>query len=606
MRIVRTRIATTSALALCAALAFAGCGGGGGGGSGSGGTTTAPATDTGDVTLSVTDAATDEIDVFEVDVVGFRFLRADGASVEVLSQAARVDFAQLVSVSEVIAGASLPVGDYVRAYMTLDFNGAMVRISGSTSAAALVDGNGAPLSGREELEIVFPNGGFTVGARKGYFAEVDFDLDQSLEVDAAANKVEVDSILYATIDPAQPKDARVPGLTGNFSGTSFDLDVRRGLGLVSRGKLRVDTTASTVFDLEGVVQSGQTGYDALEAKGDGKLILATGRVDPQTRVLSATKVVYLPQDLDEIGGLVVARAGGPGGDATLTLRGVAVRRGAASVTFNDTVTLLVSHAATKVNKRGVAAGTLNTDAINVGQRVLAYGRFSGTSLDLSAAGAGFVHLVETDIAGAAAAPPAGSLTVDVTRIGRRLASAFDLKVNGVAQGDLKALSCSTGGLSLASVTSGSPVVVRGFFAPVSSSTPTTPTFNADSVVDRTNAASQVRLSWIPAAVAPIQSGGGAGLAFDLGGAVVKSVDRGLVVPTVLTQAPRFVSPGTNGLYAIRQGFKLTLFTSFDAWAQDLQARVTAGARMHHVRGLGKWDTASNQLTAQRAVAILTP
>jgi uncharacterized protein DUF4382 len=586
---------------LLAGLLAAGCSGGGS--SGSGGS----ATETGQVTLAVTDAATDEIDVFEIDLVGFRFQRTDGATVEILPQTSRVDFAQLVSVSEVVAAATLPVGRYERAFMTLDFGSAMVRINGNTSSANLVDSNGAPLTGRTELEIVFAGGGFTVGARKGYFAEVDFDLDQSLLVDSAQNRVEVDSVFYAAINPGNPKPARTPGLASDFSGSSFSLDVRRGLGLISRGKLTVNTSSSTIYDLEGTVLTGQAGYDALEAKGDNTLVVSLGQVDPLAKTQAATRVVLLPQDLDEVGGLVVARSGGPGGDATLTLRGVAVRRGAGSVTFNDTVTLSTSFLETKVGKRGVAGGALNTDAINVGQRILAYGRFTGGTLDLSQSGAGFVRLVETDVAGALNAPPSSGLDLDVTRIGRRLATAFDTNVSGVSQGDLDALKINTGGLGLASLTSGSPVVVRGFFAPVTSATPTAATFDADTVIDRTNAASLLRLRWIPASTAPIASGAsGSGLTLDVSSALVKSIDRGLVAPTTLTANPTLADPGQAGLYATRQGFKLTLFTSYANWKADFEARVAAGSRLQHVRSLGAWDEASSTLKAQRGVAVFAP
>jgi hypothetical protein len=592
--------------ALVAALLFAGCGGGSSGGSGG---SIPPGTETAELSVAVTDAATDEIDVFEVDVVGFRFERSDGATVEVLSQTARVDFAQLVSVSEVIATGTLPAGRYEKAYMTLDFAGAMVRISGSTTTAQLVDGAGQPLTGSEELEISFPNGGFTATPRGAHFAEIDFDLDQSLLVDALANKVTVDTLLFATIDPANPKPARAPGLTSDFTGTSFNLDVRRGLGLVSRGKLTVNTTSTTVFGLDGQVLVGQAGYDALKARGDKTLVVASGVVDPVAKTVAATRVIFLPQNLDEVGGMVVARTGGPGGDTTLTLRGVAVRRSAGSVTFNDTVTIKTSFSVTRVSKRGVAnvgSASLNTDAINVGQRILAYGTFtSGTELDLTTAGAGFVRLVLTDMAGSAAAPPSGSsLKIDATRIGRRLIKAYDFDVNGVAQADPDAIEASTGGLGLASIVSATPVVVRGFFKPVSAAVPTGPTFEADTVIDRTNAASLVRVAWLPAVVAPVATSS-TGLTLDVSNAQVKNVDRGLVAPTQLSANPTFVSPGTNGFYAIRQGFKLSLFQTFDAWEKELRVRLDAGAKAHRVRGLGKWDATSNTLTAKRAVAILT-
>lgn len=581
---------------LAAAAAVAGCGGGGGGGDG------AVPVESGDVTLAVTDAPTDEVDTFEVDIVSFRFQKANGASVEVLPQTTRVDFAQLVTVSEVIAGASLPVGDYPRAFMTLDFDQASVRISGNAGAATLVDGQGRTLSGREELEIVFPDGGFTVGARRGYFAVVDFDLDQSLEVDAANNRVKVDTVLYAEIDPAQPKVTRVTGLAGDFDADGFDLDVRLGLGLVSRGVLDARTGAQTVFDLGGAPLTGAAGLAALEALGDGTLVATEGQVDPVRRTLQAARVVLLPQDLDEVAGVVVARTGGAGADATLTLRGVSVRRAAGSVTFNDTVTIRTAFASTQVARRGVASGALTTDAVNVGQRLLAYGRFSGGALDLTAPGAGFVRLVETAVSGALVSAPAGGrATVDLHRIGVRLASTFDFTVDGVVQADADAFDVEVGALG-GSLAAGTPVIVRGFMRPVSATAAGEPDFAADSVTDRTAAGSLLRVLWLPGATAPLATRSGAEATIDVSQALSAVVDRGLVAPTALAANPTL--SGGTGLFALRSGRRLTLYTRYDDFLDGLEAEVAAGRRTLHVRGLGRWDDATGRLTAARAVAVL--
>lgn len=595
---MRSRIISVLGPLVLGAL-VAGCGGGGSGGGG-GAPPTVP-TDTGEVTLAVTDAPTDEIDAFEVDIVSFRFQRANGAVVEVLPQKARVDFAELVSVSEVIAGATLPVGDYPRAFMTLDFAQATVRIAGNAGPAQLRDSSGAPLTGRQELEIVFPSGGFTVGARKGYFAQVDFDLDSSLQVDAAANSVTVDAILYAEIDPAQPKETRAPGLASAFSGSSFRLDVRLGLGLVSRGGLTVNTDAATVFDLDGQALTGQQGFDALAQKGEGTLVACEGRVDPLARTLAARRVIYLPQDLDEVEGLVVARQGGPGQDAVLTLRGVSVRRAAGAVTLNDLVTLRTSFAGTAVNRRGVAQGTLTTDAINVGQRLLAYGRFSGATLDLSVAGAGFVRLVETGISGAVVQSGGGRLGLDLTRVGARPAAAFDFSLDGTPVADPDALLIDSGALG-GGLQPGTPVFVRGFFAPVTAA-PGEPDFVADTVVDRTNAGSLLRVFWLVPTATPIAARSGSEATIDVSQALFAQVDQGLAVPVPLGQDP-VVAGQPNGWYAIRQGLRLTLFRDPAAWLDRLQAELAGGARAVHLRAFGRWDAGAGRLTAVRQVAVL--
>lgn len=591
---LRNGLLSAGAVLLTASI-IAGCSGGSSGG--------AVPTETGEVTVAVTDAATDEVDVLEVDIVSFRFVRPNGATVEILPQTVRVDFAQLVSVSQVIAGATLPVGPYTSAYMTLDFSTASVRISGNTSSASLVDSQGQPLSGREELQIVLPGGGFVVGRAHGHFAEIDFDLDQSLTVDAASNQVTVDTILYARIDPATPKPLATPGLTSDFTGTSFKLDMRHGLGLVSRGELTVHTGPSTAFDLGGQVLQGQAGYDALKALGDGTLIVAGGIVDPARRAMGAGRVVVLPQNLDEVGGLVVARSAGPGQDTTLTLRGVAVRRSLGSVTFNDTVTITTSLAETKVGKRGMAAGSLDTDAINVGQRILAYGTFTSGSLDLTQPGAGFVRMVMTDVAAAALGPVSGGqLDVDVVRIGRRPIAAFDFDVNGVAQADPTQLAVDTGALPLASVTTGSPVVALGFFEPVSG-TVRSPAFKADTIIDRTDAGSLLRMAWLPGSNTAITVSGN-DLSLDAVNAQVAKVDHGLIVPITLSTDPTVTGNGGSGFYAVRRGLTVSLFSDFASFKAHVEGELAAGARVLAFTAIGRYDATGNQLTAARAVAFL--
>jgi hypothetical protein len=283
---------------------------------------------------------------------------------------------------------------------------------------------------------------------------------------------------------------------------------------------------------------------------------------------------------------------------------VAVRRAQGSVSFNETVTLTTSLAETKVNKRGVAAGSLDTDAINVGQRILAYGSFSGGALDLSQPGAGFVRLVETPVSGAATgAVSGGQLNVDVVRIGRRKIAAFDFNVNGVAQGNPSSLATNTGALPLSSVTTGTPVIALGFFEPVSATAPAF-SFTADTVIDRTDAGSLLRMAWIPASVAPITSSASSTeMTLDAGGAQFAQVDHGLVVPVTLSSDPS-VAGATNGFFAVRRRGRVNLFTSFANFKTFLTAEIAAGARMVGFRAGGKYDAGTNLLTARRAVALL--
>ncbi|HVY60246.1 MAG TPA: hypothetical protein VHF22_01280, partial [Planctomycetota bacterium] len=113
----KTRALTAFGVAFVAAagaLALAGCGGGGGGSSSSGSGTS------GDVAVSVTDAPVDAIETFDCRVTAITLTRQDGLVVSALPAAQRIDFADDVSVRELVAAATIPRGIYTGLSVTLD------------------------------------------------------------------------------------------------------------------------------------------------------------------------------------------------------------------------------------------------------------------------------------------------------------------------------------------------------------------------------------------------------------------------------------------------------------------------------------------------------
>ena len=356
-----------------------------------------------------------------------------------------------------------------------------------------------------------------------------------------------------------------------------------------------------MFDLQTQSLTGAAGYAALESLGDDTLVAVTGPLDPATRTLAADRVVLIPDNLDAVEGLVVARSGGPGDDATLTLRGVSVRRSAGAVTFNDTVTLSASFAQTVVRRRG-SATALDTDAINVGQRIVAYGVLSGATLDLTQAGAGFVRLVQTGFGGAVTAAASGSLTLDLARIGARRTTAFDFSVDGVAQADPDALVVDTGALSLSGITTGSAVRVLGFVAPVTTDATATPDVVANTVIDRTGAASLLHVGYFPASTSAVATTTTASLQLDVSTASVAVVDQGLVSPMTLSADPTVT--GGQGAFAVRRGFQITLYGNFSSFDQRLRAELAGGARLRRLTAIGGYTAGTTTLDARRVVAVL--
>src|SRR6266481_8151651 len=119
---------------------LAGCGGGSGGSSSTG-------TASGDVVISLTDAPGDFL-MYAVDVTSVTLIRADGAVVEALPNATRVDFAQYTELTEFISSVSVPSGIYVGAKLRLDYTNAnvQVEVGGAAVPAIVRDANGQPIS----------------------------------------------------------------------------------------------------------------------------------------------------------------------------------------------------------------------------------------------------------------------------------------------------------------------------------------------------------------------------------------------------------------------------------------------------------------------------
>ncbi len=575
------------------------CGGGGGGGG----------ADDGSVTMALTDAPSDQIDLFEVDVLSLRLKRVDGAVVEALPTSARIDFADLVALSDLLTTATVPPGVYRRFELTLDFSNAAVHIDGKGSMASVLDASGNPLSGSLVVGVDLPGDRpLVVAAGTPRFVERDVDLDGSTEVDPVANPVKVGPVLYARAEPSDAKPVRAYGRLVSTDETAktftFELLRRRDLGRGREHVARVD--ADTVFDVDGTVAKGAAGFALLEAKPAGTRLEVRGVFDPAKKDLLA-KVVSAGRGVfdgtrDFVEGVVLSRTGGAGADPSFQVRGIGVDRGN-SVSFDRTFTVNASFADTKVLKFGDDAAH-DTDDVNVGQRIVAFGTLSSATLDATVAGEGLVRLVESAIAGlAAGAPSSGILTVDVRSVDRRPVAAFDFTVDGTALVDPAAAKVGIGTMTLAGIGAGSAVIARGFFVPVDAD-PAGADFEALSVVDRTNTASLLGVRWLPPASAPFSSASSSGVAIDLSTVSVAKLDLGGVALVDLTGGPdpQVVPAPAGGVFAVLQGTSVTLYDDFGLWLSDVQARLAATTNPVGAGGLvgfGRWDSSSTTMTAKR-------
>ncbi len=565
--------------------------------------------ETGEVQVSLTDAASDEIDRFEVDVLSIDLVKANGAEVAALPLTTRVDFADLVDVAEILTAASVPRGVYVAANVALDFSTAEVHLAGADDNAAVFDENGDPLQGTIDVMVQL-DGGRPLIVLPGTprMLTLDFDLDASVTVDAGSNSVEVTPVLVADVDLERPHVHRVRGPleSVDVAAGTCRIAVRPFRALVSVfGHLTVATDGDTHFEIDGERYVGAQGLMVLDEQPSFAAVVAIGAFDLGRRVFVATEVhvgASVPGGvLDVAQGLVTARSGD-----TLLLRGAQLDRAGGSVTFHAEIAVDLDPERTRVTKQ-FSADSLDIDAISVGQRIVVFGSLAVGSEDFVIETADWVRLVRTEVIGTVAATGEGSLTVDVRRIGRRLVRAFDFQGTGAEGDDANPASyrVDTGALSLEGLSAGAPVRVLGFASPFGSAPPD---FEAQTIVDVSAVGALMRVAWGFLSTVQFEALDASRIDLDLSESpLLHHVDRAGTL-TDLTEAPAaaVVPAASRGFYVVAGGGTITLFGEFDAFAAELESRLAAGRFARRLTALGHYSDATGVLSAGVVTVILTP
>ena len=165
---------------------------------------------------------------YTVDVLSLTLERADGATVEVLPNSTRVDFASYVNLTEFISVANVPPGIYIAGTIQLDFSDAEVFVEAGDQAkeTVVVDADGNPLT-RTKLKIrlsdrdqLFVSRGHTA------LMTLDFDLDASHMVDIAPTPAvaTAEPFIVAELNPVDTKGHSCPRA---FHGSKRSRDVLR-------------------------------------------------------------------------------------------------------------------------------------------------------------------------------------------------------------------------------------------------------------------------------------------------------------------------------------------------------------------------------------------
>lgn len=610
-------------LAACGVLLLAGCGDGMTG-MGSTSNAQAPAACGGDncgpALLTMTDAKGDFLS-YTVNMTSLQLQTAAGASVETLPAVTKVDFAQLVDLTEVISAGQIPAAEYVSAALTLDYAGANITADdGTGTAVALkpVDSNGAALAGAVTVSVKLDNAHHLLitPGRTGRLA-FDFNLAASNTVDLTAATVSVSPTLVASVVPSDNKRVRVRGQFASASTTANDFvlnvqpfhdDTR------TNGQVTVTVGMATTYQVNGKAYVGAAGLAALAAVPADTLVAAFGTVRTDVPTFTATTVLAgtsLENPFkDMVSGTVIARAAN-----TLTLRRATFcgRDGDFESEHHD-VTVTVADG-TAVTEEG-ATGTFTIADISVGQHIDAFGTATSSdgnkTLDASA---GAVRLSLTPAWGVVTAMASGSVTVSLQSLDGLPVSAFNFAGTGTAAAaDANPLAyvIDTGLLTQTGLAMKAPARVMGFVAPFGQSPPN---FTAQTLVNFSGVPQALVVDWAQRGSATAFMGLTAtstSLQLDLTG-VDKlhfiQIGPDTIDLTTLATPPTIVADAaaTNAaVFAIghRGKYKTENFNTFASFITALAADLTPTATVVDLAATGQYDSVANTFTATRLAVLI--
>jgi hypothetical protein len=532
----RTRPLFASILAcigMSGALLLSGCG--------SGSSSMANNNNTGMALITVTDAAGD-FQNYIVNVSSLQLTRSDGTVVETVSTATKVDFVQLVDLSEIISAAQVPGGKYVGVALTLDYSGAVINVDNGSGGSITVSNTtcGASTAG---LQCAIYNGMTTTPVSAPVKIMLQLPPDKPLVITAgnvanlaldfnlaAGNTlvmpgtttpitswtgvtsaaVEVLGTLSASLMPDTTKQLHVRGPLDSVDTTKFTytIDVRPFYNSSgTHGQFVVATTSTTTFSINGKPYTSQaTAFDALQsALSSGPLLTsAYGTFDVASKTFTASQVLAgtsVPgAGLDSLEGTVIARSGN-----TLTIsRGLICHHDDDDQEVEHHTIMAAVSSSTTVTADG-QSGPFDTTSISVGQHLQLFGTFNANSSPQFTAS--YARLMLTPLWGsnASVSNSTNIVTLQLQSLDNLKASVFDFTGTGVSGSDATVSAYTVGVPPILPTTglNGLPVRFRGFVTPFgmanNTSSPPVPDFSAVTLVNFANTEAQLLLGWMPPA-----------------------------------------------------------------------------------------------------------
>jgi hypothetical protein len=618
-------------LALLAAGLLTACSGGSSSMNAGNGNATAGDGNTGMAMVSLTDAAGD-FTSYIVNVDSLQLTRADGTVVETVPVTTQVDFTQLVNLSEILSAAQVPAGRYVKATLTLDYNGATIVVNNGTtevSVTQILNGANSPAT-----PLVSPNSTVTVNLSLGANNQLivnpgavanlalDFNLMASNMIgpsDTAPTTVTVLPTLTASLVPDTAKQIRVRGPLVSTSTPNSDylINVRPFNNAANMtGQFTVTTTGATSFSINGTSHTGGAGLTELATIPAGTLTVAYGTWDQTSQVFTASSVLVgssvAGTAKDSVEGTVVARSGD-----TLTVDdGLLMLAAVPGMSFSRQVTVTVS-AGTTVTEDGSTTSAPTIADISVGQ----HARFSGTlgagtggTITLDAT-AGSAALAVTSLTGTVTGTATGLVTLNLASLDGRPPAAFNFAGTGTTSSQDAVASAYKievpAALPMTGVVSGLPARFSGFVAPFGAAPPD---FLSETLVNYAQTNAQLLVTWKPPGItapfatltsselllsqATLQSAGQDALR--IGPALLNpsSLSTGLqLVPDATDTSPRF------GI-AHQKSWSIDSYSTFSDLVTALTTDLNGTTDAQLVYAYGPYNPTTGVLSAGQIVVLL--
>ena len=571
------------------------------------------------VDIGLTDAAGDFLS-YAVDVTSLTLTKADGTAVQTLPQRTRIDFSQLVDLTEFVTGATIPSGNYVSATLQLDYSGADIEVDSGTGSPVKVppanirDNRGNPVT-TMSMTVKLDNARqLVIAPLVPSLLDLDFNLAASNLVDMstpASPVVTVNPLLVADVNPDGPKPHRIRGPLDSVDpqAGSFTL-ILRPFNLLQgdHGRLTFLTDNNTIFEIDRTSYAGSAGLTALAAKPRLTATVAIGTLDLAARRFTATEVLAgssVPFGTsDALTGNVIARSGN-----VLTVKGAELVRSSGTLIFGDTVAVTVGSGTKVVGQgAGMVGVPLGFNSISVGQRVTVLGTLTGpAAMDATA---GLARLLVTQVNGTVNGVAGSTVAMTLARIDGRPIGLFNFTGTGTAPGtdaNPNSYQVAAGALSLAGISTGTPLRVRGFVQPFGQAT-ASDDFHAITLIDTSNAPATLVVGWPLLEATPFSSYATGGMTVNLTGAgLLHDIFRGGVDTQLSVSDAPIVNAAdpARGLFVIGIDGTVQVYTQLSTYQTALQADLAAGRK---ARGFvafgGPYVDASKTLTAGAMAAVL--